>query len=228
MSDKWSDEELEAAIEAYIEMYSKDLGKIPFVKTAYYRDLSNRFGRTEKAFEYRMQNISHVFTIMNRPFLKGLVPAKNVGGDKMVEKLKRMIVAVESKIEADLLADEIENSVREPNVEYTKAPAGSSKPSARELMVLQRKRSQQVRKYVLRQAQGICENCSNPAPFITKKGQPFLEEHHVKPLEDEGSDTIENCIAVCPNCHKAFHYSQDAEILIDAIYIKVPRLKREN
>lgn len=50
-----------------------------FVKTEYYQQLSERFGRTKKSIEYRMQNISYVFATLGKEWLPGLKPAKNVG-----------------------------------------------------------------------------------------------------------------------------------------------------
>lgn len=35
-----------------------------------------------------------------------------------------------------------------------------------------------------------------------KKGQPFLEVHHIHYLSNGGNDTIDNVIALCPNCHR--------------------------
>lgn len=60
MSDSWSREELLASVQAYIDMQRKERQGLPFTKKRYYEDLANRFGRTTKAFEYRMQNISYV------------------------------------------------------------------------------------------------------------------------------------------------------------------------
>lgn len=53
-------------------------------------------------------------------------------------------------------------------------------------------------------AQGICQLCEQPAPF-KKEGKPFLHSHHIEYLSNGGLDTIENCIAVCPNCHARIH-----------------------
>ena len=44
------------------------------------------------------------------------------------------------------------------------------------------------------------------APFKLPDGTPFLEVHHVIPLAKRGEDTIENTIALCPNCHRGAHY----------------------
>ncbi|SRR5712691_2673783 len=55
-------------------------------------------------------------------------------------------------------------------------------------------------------AKGKCHDCSKGAPFLTVAGVPFLEVHHVKRLADGGDDTIENAIALCPNCHRKRHF----------------------
>jgi 5-methylcytosine-specific restriction protein A len=60
---------------------------------------------------------------------------------------------------------------------------------------------------VLLRANGICECCKKPAPFIrAKDGTPYLEVHHKIPLAKGGEDTIENAEALCPNCHREKHF----------------------
>jgi hypothetical protein len=60
---------------------------------------------------------------------------------------------------------------------------------------------------VLLRANGICEGCGSPAPFKRRStGSPFLEVHHRTPLVEGGDDTVENAIALCPNCHRQCHY----------------------
>lgn len=58
-----------------------------------------------------------------------------------------------------------------------------------------------------RTADSKCQDCGNPAPFI-KKGtnEPYLEVHHILPLSQGGKDTIENVVALCPNCHRKRHH----------------------
>lgn len=59
----------------------------------------------------------------------------------------------------------------------------------------------------LRSAKGICQSCKEPAPFRrADNGTPFLEVHHKKSLADGGEDTVENAVALCPNCHRKAHY----------------------
>lgn len=60
---------------------------------------------------------------------------------------------------------------------------------------------------VLERANGVCERCGIDAPFKrVSDGTPYLEVHHKKRLADGGEDTVENAIAVCPNCHRELHY----------------------
>jgi 5-methylcytosine-specific restriction enzyme A len=59
----------------------------------------------------------------------------------------------------------------------------------------------------LHRAHGTCERCKKPAPFLRKRDQsPYLEVHHLVQLADGGEDTIENAVALCPNCHRELHF----------------------
>ena len=56
-------------------------------------------------------------------------------------------------------------------------------------------------------AQGKCEACASKAPFLrAKDATPYLEVHHRIQLSADGEDTVENAIALCPNCHRKSHY----------------------
>lgn len=67
-------------------------------------------------------------------------------------------------------------------------------------------RSQAVKEYALKRANGICENCNSNAPFIKTDETPFLEVHHIKRVSDGGPDDPEWVAAVYPNCHRELHY----------------------
>ena len=54
-------------------------------------------------------------------------------------------------------------------------------------------------------AEGRCELCEEPAPFLNSNGEGFLEVHHIQHLANDGDDTIENTVALCPNCHRKMH-----------------------
>ena len=60
---------------------------------------------------------------------------------------------------------------------------------------------------ILTRADGRCEGCGQEAPFKRRSdGEPYLEVHHKFPLASGGPDTIENSIALCPNCHRNQHF----------------------
>jgi 5-methylcytosine-specific restriction protein A len=65
-------------------------------------------------------------------------------------------------------------------------------------------RNPAVAEYAKRQANGACDLCLAPAPF-THRQIPFLECHHVIWLSAGGDDTINNTVALCPNCHRKMH-----------------------
>lgn len=69
----------------------------------------------------------------------------------------------------------------------------------------QHNRSEVVKEFARRSANGICQGCEEPAPFETEGGRRFLEVHHLKMLGDEGADHPDNVIAICPNCHREVH-----------------------
>lgn len=62
-----------------------------------------------------------------------------------------------------------------------------------------------VAEYTRKRAKGICQLCEQPAPFYVGT-IPFLEVHHIIPLSKKGLDSIENTVALCPNCHRRMHH----------------------
>lgn len=84
---------------------------------------------------------------------------------------------------------------------------GNKTPSQKEVRSFQYERDPKVVAYVLKKANGICYDCKNTGPFTSKiTGLPYLEVHHVEMLKDGGEDTVENAVALCPNCHRKRHY----------------------
>lgn len=70
------------------------------------------------------------------------------------------------------------------------------------------KRNPDVVAEVLFLANGYCGHCNNPAPFNRRAdNSPYLEVHHKRTLADGGEDTVDNAVALCPNCHRQAHYA---------------------
>lgn len=71
------------------------------------------------------------------------------------------------------------------------------------------KRNPDVVAEALIRADGYCEKCESFAPFIKKKDDsPYLEVHHITPLSQGGEDSLENVMALCPNCHREQHFGE--------------------
>lgn len=67
-------------------------------------------------------------------------------------------------------------------------------------------RDGRVRAAVLRRAAGMCERKGCRA-IRTYPG--FLDVHHI--FGAAKSDRVNNCVAVCPNCHREAHYAPDRD-----------------
>ena len=85
----------------------------------------------------------------------------------------------------------------------------TSIPGKRRVSSTQIERDEFVSEYAKRRASGVCMLCGQPAPFLSNDGIPYLETHHVIWLSDGGADSIDNTVALCPNCHRKMHIVKD-------------------
>ncbi|MBR8299580.1 HNH endonuclease [Burkholderia dolosa] len=219
----WTHEELRASVDAYLEMLDSERAKRRYVKKAIYSALAERFHRTAKAFEYRMQNISYVLTLMGRTWLPGLKPAKNVGANGAL--IERLINERANRPTVPVVEFELDVRRRLKKLPVA-PPAGNAQPDVDYATVTQIRRDPSVKAWVLAQARGTCECCGESAPFRAADGLPYLEVHHVRQLADQGPDVISNTVAICPNCHRELHYGEKARELVERLYARVPRLIR--
>ena len=211
MQNNWTKEELKASVEVYLEIQRRLRSGQKVIKQQYYRDLASKYGRTESSYRNRMKNISYVLSLEDREWIPGLKPFSNVGAN------------VATLIE-DILAEIEKQNVTDTTQEK---PSGNKSPQSIKSLTTDYERDASVKAWVLDIASGLCECCNQPAPFITVEGTPFLEVHHVCRLADGGSDTVENAVAICPNCHRELHYGADRDKLIEHLYNKNDRLVRE-
>lgn len=82
-------------------------------------------------------------------------------------------------------------------------------PRKRDLLTSAFIRNANLIEIAKQKAKGVCQLCGQPAPFIDKQGNPYLEVHHIKWLSQGGTDTLDNVIAICPNCHSKMHILND-------------------
>nr|WP_306464307.1 HNH endonuclease [Vibrio sp. Y2-5] len=215
----WSDSELKESVNQYINMLKLEHEGTKFNKAQVYRDLSRKFKRGAKAYEFRMQNISYVFELLGRSWATGLKPKRNITAQQ-VKLIEQFISELENKPCEGKAAFEAE--VRDSTDSKTmEKPEGNAKPSTSITQTITFARCPKVKAWVLRRAAGICECCNEPAPFETEEGKPFLEVHHLVRLVDHGKDKPENCAGVCPNCHRRLHSGKGREELTLNLLTKI-------
>jgi HNH endonuclease len=114
-------------------------------------------------------------------------------------------------IELDMLNNDLEAEVKK-SLEDSSASRrarlkrAQKRPIKRTISVVIYGRNPDVVAEVLSNAKGECKSCFTKAPFARRDGSPYLEVHHRTPLALGGDDTVENAIAMCPNCHRKAHF----------------------
>ncbi|GFO68221.1 hypothetical protein GMLC_18000 [Geomonas limicola] len=228
---EWTDEEMTAAVRAYLAMREQEYMGAPYRKADFNRKLrEGALARRSKAsVEYRMQNISAVLKEICEPTIKGYLPAKNIG-IQAKEKVLAILEQLGHYSPEDYKPDFDEKTVDERVKKLLKkgisgVPKGQEKPQQSVKSSTTYARDPSVKAWILKNSGGICEGCLSPAPFKGDNG-PYLEVHHMVNLAQGGPDTIKNTVALCPNCHRRCHISIEKEAFVFEIYSKVPRLSK--
>lgn len=92
-------------------------------------------------------------------------------------------------------------------------PEGIAKPEKVNRSVSTYPRNVEVRRAVLSRAKGRCEFCGEEGFIMQDGNRHYLEAHHIITLANDGSDTVENVIALCPKHHREAHFGIGREVL---------------
>ena len=125
-------------------------------------------------------------------------PLRIVGETKPISLPDTVIHKKQQKKEKE--ASELSNAELVKRAKYTKKDA-----EARQVITTNYERNPYIAELAKRRANGVCQLCQKQAPFNNKKGNPYLETHHIIWLSNNGEDTLENTVALCPNCHRKIH-----------------------
>jgi len=212
---RWTDTEIREAVAAYLWMLQEEQHGRRYSKAQVNEQL--RKGalskRSRASIEYRMQNISAILEQAGFPRIKGYVPAKSVGqgvADEIWKALEALGFSKQTDYHSAVPGEVLENRVKRIRLrKQILRPVGQAKPETRKSERTEYLRDPAVKAWVLEKAAGICELCGKPAPFVTDEGLPYLEHHHVIPLAEGGPDTVENSVALCPNCHRMCHAGKE-------------------
>ncbi|MBD2810076.1 HNH endonuclease [Xenorhabdus sp. Vera] len=132
------------------------------------------------------------------------------GNDRLVYVFPMMLIKYEHVVlESDIQELYVQKTNRAKKLSddelRQRAKRGSKKLGSFNQSSVRYIRDVYVTEYAKRVAKGICQLCLSPAPFCNSQGEPYLETHHIVWLSKGGADTIENTVALCPNCHKKMH-----------------------
>lgn len=84
-------------------------------------------------------------------------------------------------------------------------------------------RSAEVRRRVRERAQGKCEWCGELG-FTLPDGRVYIETHHVVALAEDGFDTQDNVVALCPNHHQEAHHGVNKRMMREALLDRLARM----
>ena len=57
-------------------------------------------------------------------------------------------------------------------------------------------------------AKSKCE-CCGCETFEKKNGEMYFEIHHIVHYSDGGENSAQNCVLLCPNCHRKIHFAKE-------------------
>ena len=119
---------------------------------------------------------------------------------------------------------EMEREKQRDGLDDLDIPGGSDCPDRAKSISYPVVRDAKVPAYILERAAGKCEYCGKPG-FLTNNGRHYLESHHIIALSEQGEDTVDNVIALCPGHHREAHYGKESESLERKFLIRIGERK---
>ncbi|WP_409460831.1 HNH endonuclease [Stenotrophomonas maltophilia] len=197
--NKWTEDELAAAVEAYRQMEARLANGSALEKTRVYRELVARHGRTSKAWEYRMQNISHVLDQADKPWLPGLLPASKVGA--RVEPKLAKLLGLSGETLTSVSGPTrglLEQEVKAAEASGSFSPANEADERQRVLAAIVRRRGQPAFRKALLDAYG--GRCAMTGCNIVDA----LEAAHIRPYSGRTSNVACNGLLLRADVHTLF------------------------
>ncbi|MBP6986636.1 MAG: HNH endonuclease [Alphaproteobacteria bacterium] len=155
------------------------------------------------AYEIRLK--ATAIKIIKTAINKGCIQQNDAKLKRILGILSDGSFQINSEFEGDsTYGDEVEEIIK---TGWAERVAGNEYPEQKEVRSYQYERDAKIAAFVLLEAKGVCYDCGQKGPFLSKRNNlPFLEVHHVMQLKHGGPDTIANVIALCPNCHRKRHH----------------------
>lgn len=207
-------ESLESGIKVYLfEVYKEKeylfSGEVKLLDPPYFIEEKDSENNRRKVIKFPL-------TLVDKNYINHTEIADDINNEKWTNTVKISNKAVEK----------LARQASQRNQELYSHTGGINE-AYRELLIKNYERNANISYYVKRIAHGICALCKLPAPFISKDGEPFLHAHHIEYLSRGGKDILENCVAVCPNCHAKIHNLEQEEDVLKLQQAVIDRLTDE-
>jgi len=208
--NEWSDEELLAALTAYMEMLLLEEQGKAYVKAGFHRGLiaGQLSSRSEGSIEFRMRNISAVLEERGLPWIQGYKPARNVGL-RVRERLEYLLDNYDREDEARISnasvdsqqvavaaldEDELTNAAKKENFD----PTDIVDARDRVLVAITRRRGQPAFRKALMTAYG--GRCAITGYAVSA----VLEAAHIYPYMGPETNHVTNGILMRADLHTLF------------------------
>lgn len=118
----WKQEENESTVREYFQLFVSDISGNKINKTSSYRKLSQKFGRSQSAYEFKMHNISAVLVRLGWPHLRGLAPLGNYQGSLEIEVARQIQELTDSDISALETSNKVDANIGKADLIIRKTP----------------------------------------------------------------------------------------------------------
>ena len=203
---------------------------VPFFINQGILAIATGFGSVRKKEAYYLDKIKRIDWINMNP--KDEIKKKKIDVEYRKERYKELFnkhLEIMLKIDIDdykkYTKENCNNSliiidkVRKPKNNYKK---GAN--VAKNVTIKQIPRDSKVAENALKYAGYKCEwNNEHPTFLRRKNNMPYMEAHHLIPLEyqelfEYSLDIEPNIISLCSNCHKEIHYGKNYKELVEKFY----------
>lgn len=197
--NEWTEDELAAAVAAYRRMEAQHALGAKVEKASVYRELAALHGRTPKAWEYRMQNISHVLKQADKEWLPGLRPAANVGTNVELQLAK--LLALPSEVGTFVTGptkEMLQTEVKNAEAAGAFSPLSEIDGRKRVLATIVRRQGQQEFRSALLEAYG--GRCAMTDCDVVDA----LEAAHICSYSGRSSNAVSNGLLLRADVHTLF------------------------
>ena len=192
---------------------------VGIVSSPYYHADTDELGRYNKNYDCMIDTYKHRIKVewlstAKHSYGKKL-PLKTLtklSSDTAKELLNLFSISSETPLDSAKTEEEIIERTRHMSTAELRALAkqlSNQTPKKTTVTTTQVTRNLVIAEYAKRRAEGKCQLCGKAAPFLRKNGEPYLESHHIIWLSEGGADSIDNTVALCPNCHRKMHEVKD-------------------